>query len=294
MLRKLLLIIVLLLWVVPAHSRTLVDQLGRTVEIAEPLTRVVSLAPSLTETSYEVGGGDVLVGATRYANHPEEATKLPRVGTYVALDIEKIVSLQPQLCLATKDGNDKAAVEKLESLGIPVYVFDPKTIEDIIDSVVRLGEIYRTEAQTADLVAGYRERLNRVTRRLEAHRERPRVFFQIDAQPIFSAGSDTFLHQVLVHSGAENLAADRNGYPRYTWEELLTLEPEVVLLASMGGGLTDRDLLARWEAWPQIPAVANNKLHVISADLFDRPTPRLLDALEYLVELLHPELADGQ
>ncbi len=277
-----------------AQGRELVDQLGRIVKVSEPLTRVVSLAPSLTETSYEVGGGKVLVGATRYANHPEEATKLPRVGTYVALDIEKIVSLQPQLCLATKDGNDKAAVEKLESLGIPVYVFDPKTIEDIIDSVVRLGEIYRTEAQTADLVAGYRERLNRVTRRLEAHRERPRVFFQIDAQPIFSAGSDTFLHQILVHSGAENLAADRNGYPRYTWEELLTLEPEVVLLASMGGGLTDRDLLARWEAWPQIPAVANDKLHVVSADLFDRPTPRLLDALEYLVGLLHPELADGQ
>ena len=109
-----------------AHGRMLVDQVGRKVEFAEPVTRVVSLAPSLTETSYEVGGGGTLVGATRYATFPEAAAQLPRVGTYVALDIEKIVSLRPQLCLAIKDGNPKASVERLESLGIPVYVFDPK------------------------------------------------------------------------------------------------------------------------------------------------------------------------
>ncbi len=280
--------------VTAAHSRELVDQVGRKVEFAEPVTRVVSLAPSLTETSYEVGGGDFLVGATRFATFPAAAARLPRVGSYVNLDIEKIVKLKPQLCLATKDGNPKAAVERLESLGIPVYVFDPKSLEDVVDTVVRLGEIYGMEGQAAALVSGYQRRLDKVALQLEGVKDRPRVFFQIDAQPIFSAGADTFLHQLLVRSGAVNLAADRSGYPRYSWEELLVMKPDVVLLASMGGGYSEQELRARWEAWPQVPAVKQNRLHIVDADLFDRPSPRLIDALEYLVVLLHPELDEVQ
>jgi iron complex transport system substrate-binding protein len=278
----------------PAQGRELVDPLGRKVAVAESLTRVVSLAPSLTETSFEVGGGPALVGATRFATFPEAAALLPRVGSYVAPDIEKIVKLRPQLCLAIRDGNPKASVERLEALGIPVYVFDPKSLEDVVDTVVRLGEIFRTEAQAATLAAGYRQRLERVAGQLTGLKDRPRVFFQIDAQPIFSAGSDTFLHQLLVRSGAVNLAGERSGYPRYSWEELLTLKPDVVLLASMGGGYTDRELRARWQAWPQIPAVRNGQLFVVDADLFDRPSPRLIDALEVLVGLLHPELSGVQ
>jgi iron complex transport system substrate-binding protein len=291
---------ILLFWLLSSilvssvHSRELVDQIGRKVEFVEPLTRVVSLAPSITETSYDVGGGDLLVGATRFATFPAEAAKLPRVGSYVNLDIEKIVKLKPQLCLATKDGNPKASVERLESLGIPVYVFDPKSLEDVVDTVVRLGDIYGMEEQAAALVSGYQKRLDKVALQLEEVKERPRVFFQIDAQPIFSAGSDTFLHQLLIRSGAVNLAADRSGYPRYSWEELLVLKPDVVLLASMGGGYSEQELRARWEAWPQIPAVKQDSLHIVDADLFDRPSPRLIDALEYLVVLLHPELDDAQ
>jgi len=292
--RTVLLLLMAFLLTRPALGRELVDQLGRKVDVAEPLTRVVSLIPSLTETSFEVGGGPVLVGATHFATFPEAAALLPRVGSYVAPDIEKIVKLRPQLCLAIRDGNPKASVERLEALGIPVYVFDPKSLEDVVDSVVRLGEIFRTETQAKILAAGYRLRLERSARQLDGLKERPRVFFQIDAQPIFSAGSDTFLHQLLVRSGAVNLAGDRSGYPRYSWEELLVLKPEVVILASMGGGYSDQELRARWLAWPQIPAVRNGQLHVVDADLFDRPSPRLIDALEYLIGLLHPELAGIQ
>jgi len=280
-----------LLAVPEAHSRVLVDQVGRMVEFAEPLTRVVSLAPNLTEISYEVGGGEALVGATRFANFPGAAASLPKVGSYVALDIEKIVSLKPQLCLAIRDGNPKAAVDRLEALGIPVYVFDPQSLEAIVDTVERLGALYRQEARAAALADGYRQRLARVAAQVAGVTQHPEVFFQIDAQPVISAGSDTFLHQLLTRSGSINLAADRTGYPRYTWEELLVLEPEVVLVASMGGGYTDRELRSLWQEWPQIPAVRNDRLYVVDADLFDRPTPRLIDALEALVGLLHPEQA---
>jgi iron complex transport system substrate-binding protein len=284
-------IVFCLLTVPPVHGRVLVDQIGRTVEFAEPLMRVVSLAPNLTEISYEVGGGDTLVGATRFANFPEAAARLPKVGSYVALDIEKIVSLKPQLCLAIRDGNPKAAVDRLEALGIPVYVFDPQSLEAIVDTVERLGALYRQEARAAALADGYRQRLARVAAQVAGVTQHPEVFFQIDAQPVISAGFDTFLHQLLTRSGSINLAADRTGYPKYSWEELLVLEPEVVLLASMGGGYSEQELRSLWQEWPQIPAVHNNRLYVVDADLFDRPTPRLIDALEYLVGLLHPEQA---
>jgi iron complex transport system substrate-binding protein len=272
----------------PAGGRELVDQIGRKVEVTEPLTRVVSLAPSLTETSYEVGGGAALVGATQYANHPEQAMRLPRVGSYVALDIEKIVSLEPQLCLAIRDGNPKATVEKLESLGIPVYVFDPQSLEEIVDVVTRLGEVYGTADYASNLAELYQQRLKRVASKVAGVQQRPKVFFQIDAQPIISAGSETFLDELLARAGAVNLAADRSGYPRYSWEELLLLNPEVVLLASMGGGYSDAELRGQWQQWPQIDAVQSGRLFVVEADLFDRPTSRLIDALEFLIELLHP------
>lgn len=289
--KPILLLLFSALLVVPAHSRLMVDQIGRRVEVAEPLTRVVSLIPSLTEASFEVGGGAFLVGATRFATFPEAAARLPRVGSYVALDIEKIVKLQPQLCLAARDGNPRASVERLEALGIPVYVFDPKNLEDVLDTVTRLGDIFRRESQAAELVSGYRKRLEKVDRQIATVQDLPRVFFQIDAQPVFSAGSDTFLHELLTRAGAVNLAADRTGYPRYTWEELLVLKPDVVLLASMGGGNSERELRAHWQVWPQLPAVKNQRLYVVDADLFDHPSPRLIEALERLVGLLHPELA---
>lgn len=294
--RKTLLLLTLsLLLAGTARGRELLDQLGRRVEVPAKLTRVVSLAPSLTETSFEVGGGGSLVGVTRFSTFPAAAAKLPKVGSYVSPDIEKIVKLRPQLCLAIRDGNPKRTVERLESLGIPVYVFDPKNLEEVVDTVVRLGEIYRTEAKAKALADSYRQRLTRTAGLIAGLQgPRPRVFFQIDVQPICSAGSDTFLDQLLARAGAVNLAAGRSGYPRYSWEELLALQPDVVILASMGGGHTDQELRDHWLAWPQIPAVRNGRLYVVDADLFDRPSPRLIDALETLVGLLHPELAGRQ
>ncbi|MEJ2471589.1 MAG: cobalamin-binding protein [Desulfuromonadales bacterium] len=286
MLRALLLLILSLFVASNVAARVLVDQMGRSVDVVSPLTRVVALAPNLTEISFEVGGGAALVGVTRFATHPAAATELPRVGSYVALDLEKIVSLKPQLCLAIRDGNPKADIDRLESLGIPVYVFDPQSLEEILDTVTRLGEIFGTQSRAQHLVAGYRARLERVTRSAAEIPERVRVFFQIDADPIISIGSNTFLHRLLTRAGGVNLAADRVGYPRYTWEELLMLQPEVVFITSMGGGLSAAELRRRWQAWPQIPAVRHDQLYVVDADLFDRPTPRLIDGLETLVSLL--------
>jgi iron complex transport system substrate-binding protein len=119
---------------------------------------------------------------------------------------------------------------------------------------------------------------------------RPRVFFQIDAEPMVSAGSKTFIHELIELAGGSNCSAGDDPYPRYSWEDILVLQPDIVLISSMAGGLDPKELLQTWKKWDQLDAVANNRIFVVDADLFDRPTPRLIDGLEIIAEIIHPEV----
>lgn len=276
-----------------AEARTFVDQVGREIYVNGYPQRVISLAPNLTETVFDIGGGDLLKGATQYSDHPEAAKKLPRVGSYVRLDVEKIVLLEPDLCLAVKDGNPRQVIEKLDSIGIQSFVFNQRNINDIIKTVNDLGNLLGLEKEAERLVREMEQRLERVRAVIAAISSRPKVFFQIDAAPIITAGHDTFIHELITQAGGINLAADQQGYPRYSWEDILVMGPEVVIIASMAGGHSPEQLKAQWKKWPQIPAVRDNRLHVVEADLIDRPTPRLLDGLDAFVSIIHPEGGHG-
>lgn len=287
----LLLTLICSLWSAAANAVEFVDQAGRTVSVPQEIKRVISLAPSITETVYAVGRENLLVGATQFSNSPEAAAKLPRVGSYVRLDLEKILALKPDLCLAIKDGNPLSAVQKIESFGIPVYVIDPRNLEDIIDVVVRFGDLLRAEKRAGERVRDMRSRLAAITKKIAGIDRRPTVFFQIDAAPIISAGSGTFIDELITLAGGRNLAAEsESAYPRFGWEDILRLAPEVAMVASMAGGHSVADLKASWAQWPQIPAVRDHRVHVVDANLVDRPTPHLLDGLERFAALIHPEL----
>lgn len=273
------------------EARELVDQVGRRVEVPDRPARIISLMPSLTEIVYELGAGERLVGATQYSTSPPPAARLPRVGSYVHLDVEKIVRLRPDLCLAVRDGNPLHVIERLESLAIPVYTVDPRDLTEIIESIELLGEALAREQEAGRLAGEMRHRLKAVTGKVAGIGSRPGVFFQIDAAPIISAGTDTFIDHLINRAGGRNLAAGPTRYPRYSWEDILVMEPEVVIIASMAGGFSEEELKASWQKWPQIPAVKNRRLFVVEADLFDRPTPRMIEGLETLLPLIHPELA---
>jgi iron complex transport system substrate-binding protein len=252
--------------------------------------RVISLAPSITEIVYALDRGNLLVGATQYSTHPDEAEKLPRVGSYIRLDIEKIVALKPDLCLAIKDGNPVHIVDKIESLGIPVYVIDPKNLNGIMDTVRRFGELLAARAESENLIQSMKSRLDKVTAMVARAGSRPRVFFQIDAAPIISAGDNTFINELITMAGGTNLAAGPQAYPHYNWEEILRLQPDIALVASMAGGYSPEELVAGWRRWPQIPAVKSGRIYIVDANLIDRPTPRLVDGLEIFAKIIHPEL----
>lgn len=274
----------------PAWGRELVDQLGRRLTVPDHPQRVVALAPSLVEIVYSLGQEARLQGATQYSDYPAAAKKLPRVGSYVRLDIERIVALKPDLCLAVREGNPKHQVEKLVGLGIPVYVVDPHDLKGVMTAIQGIGAALGAEPQAAKVVAAMQQRIAGVAAKIAKARSTPRVFFQVDAGRIVTTGTDTFIHELIHLAGGVNLGAGPVAYPRMSWEQVLALNPEIVVITSMAGGQSPQELTAGWRRWPDIPAVRLNRLHVVEADLFDRPTARLVDGLELLAAIIHPEL----
>lgn len=276
-----------------ASCREVLDQAGRRLIVPDTPQRVVALAPSLAEIVYSLGAEGVLKGATQFSNYPPEAELLPRVGSYVRLDIEKIVAMEPDLCLAIRDGNPKHLVEQIEALGIPVYVIDPRDIRGIMQAIEGIGDVLGVSFKARILTAAMELRVARIKEKMSLSRTQPKVFFQVDAAPIITAGSNTFTHELITLAGGTNLGAGSVPYPRFSWEQVLLLQPDIVIVTSMAGGHAPEQLKQEWRRWPQLPAVKNNNIHVVDADLFDRPTARLIDGLEALARIIHPELFEA-
>lgn len=286
----LVLAVMLLLHAGNLSAGTVIDQVGRTLVIPDNPARIIALAPSITEIVYDLGQEERLVGVTQYSTYPSEAESLPRIGSYVRPDIEKIVALKPDLCLATKDGNPKHIVDKIVELGIPVYVINPRNIEQIMDTITRLGYLLHADQRAAELVTDMQKRIENIKTQVQKGQNKPRIFFQIDAEPLFSAGTNTFIHELIELAGGINAAAGEVSYPRYSWEDIIVLQPDIVLISSMAGGLSPDYLVKSWKQWNLLSAVRNEQIYVVDAELFDRPTPRLIDGLEVIAAIIHPEL----
>ncbi|CAB1061280.1 Vitamin B12 ABC transporter, substrate-binding protein BtuF [Olavius sp. associated proteobacterium Delta 1] len=275
-----------------AAAGTVVDQLQRRVIVPDDPGRVISLAPSITEIVFALKQENRLKGVTRYSDYPSAAKKLPRIGSYVRLDIERIVALNPDLCIATRDGNPKTIIDRLASLHIPVYVVNPHNLESILQTILEIGAILNAGHRAKTLTASMRSRVQRVISRVAQINYRPRVFFQIGISPIISAGSDTFIHELIETAGGINLAEGRSAYPRFSREQVLALKPEVFIITSMARQAGFEQVKADWRRWPNMPAVRDERIFLVDSDLFDRPSPRLVSGLELLTRLIHPELQE--
>lgn len=285
-------LICLLCVLVPEQGWTLTvrDQLHRRVEITREPQRIVSLAPSITECIFALGQGQKVVGTTLFSTYPPEARDLPKVGSYVHLDLERILGLNPDLCLATKDGNPIKIIERLERLGVPVYALDPRDFHSVMETVIELGKLLGARDRAEMVVRKMRQRLNRIQESQGQDWKRPRVFFQIGISPIISVGTQTFVHELIRLAGGINLAAGPTPYPHYTREEVLVLDPDIILINSMTGN-TELAQRAReqWKQFPQLSAARDDTIYAVDSDLFNRPSPRLLSALEILFEIVNKQ-----
>ena len=271
-------------------SKIVVDQLGRRITLPENPERVVSLAPSITEIIFALNQGHRLKGVTMYSDFPPEAKKLPRVGSYVHPDLERIVALQPDLCLATKDGNPREIVRRLESLGIPVYAVNPRDMEAILGTIREIGKLLNATGRAESLTKEMGTRIEKIKALVGKTDRRPRVFFQIGISPIVSIGTPTFTHELIELAGGINISEGPVAYPRYSREQLLALSPEVFIVSSMAGEKAIDRARREWQQLQNVPAVRDGRLFFVDSNLFDRPTPRMVEALELLVRLIHPEL----
>ena len=271
-------------------SKILTDQMGRKVTVPDNPIRVVSLAPSITEIIFALGQEYRLKGVTRFSDFPEAAKKLPRVGSYVHLDLEKIVSLKPDLCIATKDGNPKVVIRRLESLSIPVYAVNPRNLKTVMETLNEIGIFLNAGEKANSVVKNMKSRIQRVKSKIANVTFRPRVFFQIGIAPIVSVGTHTFAHELIELAGGNNLSKGPISYPRFSKEQVLSLSPEVFIITSMSRNTIFKQVKDEWSKWPSIPAVKNQRIHLEDSNLFDRPTPRLVDGLENLAQRIHPDL----
>ncbi len=268
------------------------DALGRRMEVPNRPRRIISLAPSITEILYDLGLEELVIGVTRFSNYPPRARKKPIVGSYVNLNIEAIVSLNPDLILGTADGNRRDSVERLSEFGFPVYLVNPKTMDEIFGSMIKIGDLLDSRPRADLRVALLRKRVRQIREAL-LNRARPRVLLQLGLHPLVTCGQGTFQNSLIRMAGGINVAAEqRIRYPTYSIEEVLSKRPEVILVTSMGSPESLTQSLSFWHRWKGLPAVERGRIHLIEADLIDRPSPRIVRGLEEMALLIHPEIEE--
>lgn len=261
-----------------------IDDLARSVQIPERVERVVSLAPSLTESIYAVGAGEKLVGVTTYCDYPEAARAVEKIGDTQTPNIERIVALKPDLVFVSTGSQLEAFMNTLEQKNISVYVMDTKGIEDAIDDLVSLSELLGTPLEPAvELSFALEERVKRVVARSSAT-SRPQTFVQISNEPLFTIGKDSFLTEVIAKAGGESVTKDvPSAYPKLSKETAAAMNPEVIILSD------SEDNREANAVFKNSDAVKNGRVYRINADIISRPGPRLVDALEQIAAFLHSD-----
>ncbi len=271
-----------------ALALTTTDQTGRRLVLPAPPARIISLVPSVTEILFTIGAQDRLVGVTDFCDYPAEARRKPSVGGMLAPSLETMVALRPDLVVATTSGNRHETFDQLARLKIPVYLVNPITVADVLDLLSRLGRL-TDRANAADrAVATLRARIQAVSARVTG-RPRPRVLYVLWPDPLIVPARDALVSELITLAGGDSVTADGGqGYPRYSMEAALARNPEVIILASHG---SEKSPLVRskWERFSQVPAVAAGRLHTMDGNLMHRYGPRMVDGLEKLARLIHPE-----
>ncbi len=268
----------------------LTDEIGRSVKVPHFPRRIVSLAPSITEILFALELHAEIIGVTNFCDYPEEALSKARVGEFVTPSIEKIVSLKPDLVIAIQDGNRSDTIDRLSYLGFPVYVIDPKGVNGIWKTIHQMGRVLGKEEESTKLLSHMTRRKGEIVS-LTQTLNKPKVFFQMALSPIVTAGPKTLADDLIRLAGGRNIAEDEpTQYPLYNIETVMLKRPEIIIMSSMGGKKNYSKLIQTWQNWKSIPAVKRSAIYVVDSNIVDRPTPRIIEGLEAMVGIIHPEV----
>lgn len=271
----------------------LTDSRGQEVQVPGEVNRIVSLAPSNTEILFALGLGDRTVGVTKLCDYPEEAKAIEKVGDLMDMNVEKIISLAPDLVLGIEGMPE--VVAKLEEVGIAVLVLQPTDLESIYRTIELVGQAAGVEEGAQALIRSMEERVEAVEAGVEGLKERPRVFYELDAtdpaKP-YTAGPNTW-HDEFIHlAGGVNIAADVDmQWVQFSTEEIISQDPDIILLGDANYGVSPEDVAQR-PGWQVIGAVRNGAVYPIDDNLISRPGPRVVEGIEALAQVIHPELME--
>lgn len=265
----------------PDGTRPFVDEIGRTIQVKLHPQRIVSLAPSVTETLFALGLGDRIVGVTSYCDYPVEATSKERVGDTMRPGIERIVALKPDLVIASTASQLEEFVHSLDQAGVPIYVSNPRDMEGVLKSIEMTAELTGVSERGRDLCDQLRARIEAVQARTD-RLERPRVLFVLSSSPLITAGGRSFINDLINRAGGRSISADQNSdYPQYSLETAVAGRPEVIFLQTGDAAFPNR--------LKETPAATSGRVFHLDNNLLLRPGPRVVQGLEEMATRIHPE-----
>jgi iron complex transport system substrate-binding protein len=276
------------------YPLTITDGLQRTITLDSPAQRIVSLAPSNTEILYAIGAGSQLVGRDPLSDFPAEALSVADIGdTFIQLNTELVISLEPDLVLAAEI-TPPEQVAQLEQLGVQVYwLTNPTDFEGLYANLITVGQLTGHDQDAAAAAESLRTRITAIQTAVTDVANKPIVFYEVDGltdpNAPYTAGTGTFIDLVINAAGGQNAAAAVQGYKQLSIEELLVQNPDFILLGDSAYGATPESVGQR-AGWGQLAAVQANQVLPFDDNLMSRPGPRLVDAVEQLAQLLHPEI----
>jgi len=257
-----------------------IDELGREVVLKKPPERIISLAPSITEMLFAIGMGERVIGVTTWCDYPEQAKRIEKIGDTLHPNIERIISLKPDLVVVTTASQLETLTRQLDQLSIPVFVIDPRTVRGVAYSIESLGRV--TGSDKAPEIAAAMERRIQAVQEKQKNSPRQRVLFVLQDSPLITAGRNTFINDLISLAGGISISGEESAdYPQFSRETVIAKAPEVIVVpGNHGSGLINEGDLAR--SYAVTPAIRNHRIVRVNPDWISRPGPRLVDGLEQL------------
>jgi len=275
---------------------TILDDYGRNVTLVKQPEKIVSLAPSNTEILFALGLGSKVVGVTRYCDHPPEVKDMVKrgeitvIGGFADPSIERIVALNPNLVLAATT-LQKRTVTLLEDKGLKVVALNPRNIKEILNDIFLVGKVTGHIKEANKLVKNMDQRIDKVISKTRDVGYRPSVYYEVWHQPLMSAGPGTWIHELIESAGGTNIFADAKGeYPIISSESVVKRNPQIIIIKIGYMGGVGKEEIRKRPSWEAVDAVKNNRIYEIDENILIRPGPRIVEGLEALTKVIHPEL----
>ncbi|MBO1270923.1 MULTISPECIES: cobalamin-binding protein [Shewanella] len=263
---------------------------------ADVAKRIVALSPHTVELLYAIGAGEEIIATTDFANYPDAAKQIPRIGGNYGVQLDKLLALSPDLVVVWGDGNQAQDIARIRQLGLPLYISAPHTLQDVTKDLLQLGKLTGHEAKAAQVAATYQRQLQAIQQH-NASKTPVKVFYQLWSNPLMTVANGSWMQQLLQVCRGDNVFADAaTAYPQVSLEAVLMRQPQVIIKTAETGNPQSLN----WQQWPEIPAVKNQQIYTIDADLLQRPTPRLVQGLTQLCQVLdrarsnHHSVLSGQ